>query len=145
MKKIVMLTLAVSLVACKAQQPKNIEDANVMEYANTITPSELKTHLYTFASDEFQGRETGEPGQKLAAEYLKKEYKALDIPTPLGEDDYFQEVPSSAFSRGNVKDTENVVAFIKGSSLPEEVLVISSHYDHVGMDDEGNIYNGADD
>ncbi len=29
--------------------------------------------------------------------------------------------------------------------MPNEVLVISSHYDHVGIDDEGNIYNGADD
>ena len=140
-----MFTLAVSLVACKAQQPQSIEEANPMEYANTITPEELKEHLYTFASDRFMGREAGEPGQKLAAEYLKNEYQELDIPSPLGGDDYYQEVPSSAFTRGQVKPTENVLAYIKGSSMPEEVLVISSHYDHVGVDDEGNIYNGADD
>ena len=145
MKKIVLCALAVSLVACKAQQPKDIEEANPMEYANTITASELKDHLYTFASDEFMGRETGEPGQKMAAEYLKEEYQTLGIPSPLGGDDYFQEVPSSVFTRGDVKDTENVLAYIKGSSMPEEVLVISSHYDHVGIDEEGNIYNGADD
>ena len=76
---------------------------------------------------------------------LKNEYKNLEIPSPLGGDDYFQEVPGSAFSRGEVKASENVLAFIKGSSKPEEILVISSHYDHVGIDDEGNIYNGADD
>ncbi len=145
MKKIVLFSLAVSLIGCKAQQPKEIEEANVIEYANTITPDELKEHLYTFASDEFEGREAGEPGQKKAAEYLKNEYKKLDIPSPLGGDDYFQEVPESAFSRGNVKASENVLAYIKGSSKPEEILVISSHYDHVGIDDEGNIYNGADD
>ncbi|MGB7786305.1 MAG: M28 family metallopeptidase [Salinimicrobium sp.] len=145
MKKIVLLSLAVSLVACKAQQPKEIEEANVMEYANTITPDELQEHLYTFASDEFEGRETGEPGQKKAAEYLKNEYKKLDMPSPMGGDDYFQEVPESAFSRGKVKASENVLAYIKGSSKPEEYLVISSHYDHVGMDEQGNVYNGADD
>ena len=145
MKKILLFSLAVSLVACKAQQPKEIEEANVMEYANTITPNELKEHLYTFASDEFEGREAGEPGQKKAAEYLKNEYKQLDIPSPLGDDDYYQEVPESAFSRGNVKASENVLAYIKGSSMPEEVVVVSSHYDHVGIDSEGNIYNGADD
>lgn len=145
MKKIFLFSLAVSLVACKAQQQKEIADANPMEYASTITAEELKDHLYTFASDEFMGRETGEPGQKMAAEYLKTEYKKLGLPSPLGGDDYFQEVPSSAFSRGNVKDTENVLAYIKGSSMPEEILVISSHYDHVGVDDEGNIFNGADD
>lgn len=145
MKKVLFLAVAVSLVGCKAQQSKSIESANVMEYANTITANELKDHLYTFASDEFQGRETGEPGQKLAAEYLKKEYQQLGIPSPLGGDDYYQEVPSSAFRRGNIKDSENVLAYIKGSTMPEEILVISSHYDHEGIDDEGNIYNGADD
>lgn len=145
MKKIFLFSLAVSLVACKAQQQKEIADANPMEYASTITAEELKDHLYIFAGDEFMGRETGEPGQKMAAEYLKKEYKQLGLPSPLGGDDYYQEVPSSVFTRGNVKDTENVLAYIKGSSLPEEVLVISSHYDHEGIDDEGNIYNGADD
>ncbi|GHA37610.1 peptidase M28 [Salinimicrobium marinum] len=145
MKKVLFLAVAVSLVGCKAQQSKSIESANVMDYANTITANELKDHLYTFASDEFQGRETGEPGQKMAAEYLKKEYQQLGIPSPLGGDDYYQEVPSSAFRRGNIKDTENVLAYIEGSTMPEEILVISSHYDHEGIDDEGNIYNGADD
>ncbi|HER40330.1 MAG TPA: M20/M25/M40 family metallo-hydrolase, partial [Salinimicrobium catena] len=145
MKKVLVFTLAASLVACKAPKPKSVEEANPVEYANTITPDELREHLFTFASDEFEGRETGEPGQKLAAEYLKTEYKKLEIPSPLGEDDYFQEVPSSVFTRGDVKPSENVLAYIKGSTLPEEVLVISSHYDHVGIDDEGNIFNGADD
>ena len=38
-----------------------------------------------------------------------------------------------------------MLAYIEGTTYPDEVLVISSHYDHEGMDDEGNIYNGADD
>lgn len=145
MKKVLFFSVVMSMIACKAQNPKSVEDANPTDYAETITSGELKEHLYIFASDEFEGRETGEPGQKLAAEYLKNEYKKINIPSPLGKDDYFQEVPSSVFTRGNIKDTENVLAYIKGSSIPEEVLVISSHYDHVGIDDQGNIYNGADD
>ena len=145
MKKVALIALAVSMVACKSQQSNTVESVDVMDYANSITPEELKEHLYTFASDEFEGRETGEPGQKKAAEYLKNEYKELGIPSPLGGDDYFQEIPGSCFTRGNIKDTENVVAYIEGSTMPEEVLVISSHYDHVGIDEEGRIYNGADD
>ena len=144
MKKVIFSALTVVLISCGAHQSKSIEDVNPMEYAESITSKELKEHLYTFASDEFQGRETGEPGQKMAAEYLKKEYKALSIVSPLGGDDYFQEVPSKMF-RGSVKDSENVLAYIQGSEKPNEILVISSHYDHVGMDDEGNVFNGADD
>ncbi|MCM4159800.1 M20/M25/M40 family metallo-hydrolase [Antarcticibacterium flavum] len=145
MKKLILCAVSIAFVSCGAQQTKKVENANVMDYANTITAQELKDHLYTFASDEFEGRDTGEPGQKLAAEYLVNEYKKLNIPSPAGVANYFQPVPSSAFRRGNVKDSENVLAFIEGSEKPEEILVISSHYDHVGMDKDGNVYNGADD
>ena len=144
MKKILFLAIPALLAACSAHN-KKVENADPMDYAKTITADELKEHLYTFASDEFEGRETGEPGQKKAAEYLKNEYKSLNLPSPIGGDDYFQEVPTSYFKRGNVKPSENVVAFLKGSEKPDEILVISSHYDHVGIDDEGNVFNGADD
>lgn len=144
MNRILLLALPALMLSCSAQNGK-IENADPMEYAETITAEELKDHLYTFASDEFEGRETGEPGQKKAAEYLKNEYKSLNLPSPFGDDDYFQEVPVSYFKRGKVKPTENVVAFLEGSEKPEEIIVISSHYDHVGMDDAGNIFNGADD
>ena len=43
--------------------------------------------------------------------------------------------------------SENVVAFIEGTDLKDEVVVISAHLDHVGDDGDGDdtIYNGADD
>jgi len=40
--------------------------------------------------------------------------------------------------------SENVVAYIKGSEKPDEIIVISAHLDHEGIKD-GKIYNGADD
>ena len=43
-----------------------------------------------------------------------------------------------------LNDSENIWAYIEGSEKPDEVLVISAHYDHVGMKN-GEIYNGADD
>ncbi|QBA63947.1 M28 family peptidase [Muriicola soli] len=62
-------------------------------YAATITESELKEHLYTYASDEFEGRETGEPGQKMAVDYLRQHYLDLEIPAAQDNGDYFQKVP----------------------------------------------------
>lgn len=44
--------------------------------------------------------------------------------------------------------TENVLAFIEGTDLRDEVVVLSAHYDHEGIDPLAtgdNIYNGADD
>ena len=113
------------------------------KYAETITKEDLKTLLYIVASDEFEGRNTGEPGQKLAANYLKEFYISKNIPSPLGGDDYFQDIPTEHLKPG-LKPSENVVAFIEGTEKPEEIIVVSAHYDHLGMTEE-DIYNGADD
>lgn len=120
------------------------KNEEVAKYANSITSDELKDYLYTFADDEFEGRDTGEPGQKKAAAYLKDQYKKMGIPSPLENDNYYQVIPESYF-RGGIKSSENVMAYIEGTEKPEEIIVLSAHYDHVGIDKKGNIYNGADD
>jgi Zn-dependent M28 family amino/carboxypeptidase len=42
-------------------------------------------------------------------------------------------------------DAVNVMGYLEGTDKKEEVLVISSHYDHVGVDGTGDAFNGADD
>lgn len=120
-----------------------ITEENASTYAKTITINELKEHLYIFASDEFEGRLTGEPGQKKAADFLKNFYISKRINSPLENDNYFQEIPTK-YLRSYLKDSENVLAFVEGTEKPEEIIVISAHYDHLGMKN-GEIYNGADD
>jgi Zn-dependent M28 family amino/carboxypeptidase len=129
-----------------AQAAENVEITGkfAQKFAAGITKSDLKTHLYIIASDEFEGRNTGEPGQKLAAAYIKDFYIARNIASPLGENNYFQIISAEHMQR-NLKPSENVVAFIKGSEKPDEIVVISAHYDHLGMNEEGDVYNGADD
>ncbi|WP_438972090.1 M28 family metallopeptidase [Polaribacter sp.] len=151
MKKILYVAGAIAFMACSTSKEASKEDANVdlaAKYAATITAKDLGNHLFTYASDEFEGRETGEPGQKMAVEYLKNFYKSQNIVSPIGGDDYFQEVPAEWINkntrRGTYKDTENVVAFIEGSEKPEEIVVISAHLDHEGVKN-GKVYNGADD
>jgi len=39
----------------------------------------------------------------------------------------------------------NVLGFLEGTDKKDEVLVISSHYDHVGVSSTGEVFNGADD
>lgn len=44
----------------------------------------------------------------------------------------------------NISDAHNVLAYIEGSDLKEELIVLTAHYDHIG-EHEGKIFNGADD
>ncbi len=150
MKYLLIVLLTVFTVSCNtAQNSTGTKVAKTMtrvDYGNTITASDLKTHLYIYAGDEMEGRMTGTKGQKLAVEYLRNFYQDHNIPSPIEENNYYQVIPASYFNRAkDPNDSENVVAYIKGSEKPDEVIVISAHLDHVGTDKDGNVYNGADD
>ncbi|GAB3941745.1 hypothetical protein GCM10028805_05400 [Spirosoma harenae] len=41
--------------------------------------------------------------------------------------------------------SSNVLGFLEGTDKKDEVLVISSHYDHIGISPDGQINNGAND
>lgn len=146
MKKIIFLFIIASVVSCSTQK-NNVAEVNPKQYMETITVDDLKTHLYIVASDEMEGRETGSNGQKKAGKYLIDQYKDNAVPFPKGATDYYQKVPASylnAKGGNNLPDSENIWAYIEGSEKPNEVIVISAHYDHVGIEN-GEIYNGADD
>jgi Zn-dependent M28 family amino/carboxypeptidase len=92
-----------------------------------------------------EGRMTGENGNNKAAEYLRNFYIDHGIDAPIEEKNYYQPIPASYFKGGSKGNpSQNVVAMIKGSEKPEEIVVLSAHYDHVGTEN-GEIFNGADD
>jgi len=72
MKKLALIVISLSMGTLQAQKKVTTKVADPQLFAKTITQSELKDHLYTYASDEFEGRETGEPGQKNGCCLSKK-------------------------------------------------------------------------
>ncbi|NVJ89557.1 MAG: M28 family peptidase [Flavobacteriaceae bacterium] len=107
MKKTLVLVGLLSIAfACKKEATKE----DIINYANSITEKELKDHLYVYASDEFEGRNTGDPGQKKAVEYLKKEYEALGI-SPVIDGNYFQNVPLNIVKTPKVSIAVNDKSF----------------------------------
>ncbi|MBO6632758.1 MAG: peptidase M28, partial [Psychroserpens sp.] len=110
----------------------------ISSYLNTITASELESHVYGFCNEEFQGRRTGEPGHHKASKFIKDYYISEGIKSPLGSK-YYQYIPESHFSNG-IKDSQNVIAFIEGSEKPNEVIILSAHSDHEGYTDSEIYY-----
>ncbi len=132
MKKVALLIIGLAL-GCNSSQ-KTVEEAiekvGSETYVESITEADLKKHLYTYASDEFEGRETGQPGQKKAVEYLKAYYQKLGIPAAKGGDDYLQKVPLEVMKLPVGSITINEKAF----ELGEEFLTFSSNqgsYDEI--------------
>ena len=75
MNKLIVMVVGLAM-ACNSSQKTVPEKMGTIDqstaeitFAATITAEELKEHLYIYASDEFEGRETGTQGQKKAAAY----------------------------------------------------------------------------
>ena len=156
MRIINVLTISYFLTANFSCSQEDIS----LKYSNSITEKDLKDLLYVYASDEFEGRNTGEPGQKLAVKFIRDFYKENDIDKAINTEDYFQkflvdftgrqvvspdfiDIPTTKKKIDWVK-TENVAAIIKGSEKPDEYIILTAHLDHVGKKGD-DIYNGADD
>lgn len=141
-----VLSLFLSCGGVKENSNLGIEK-KLFTYISTITEQELKEHLKVIASDEMQGRDTGSEGQKKAGRYLIEQYQKLGLTYPPGADNFHQPVASSYMKTAwspTLPDSENIWVYLEGGELKDEVLVISAHYDHIGMKNN-EIYNGADD
>lgn len=121
-----------------------IKDSTLVRtYAETITAEELKDNLYEFASPTFQGRGTGHYGQKKAVQFLRDFYFNEGIAPAAKDSSYFQIIPADFLPEG-IGASENVMAYIRGSEKPEELIIISGHLDHLGVEAD-QVYYGADD
>ena len=130
-------------------------------YANSINNTDLYKHIEVLSSDSLEGRETGKPGQKMAAEYIANQFKKIGVP-PYKRKTYYQKFKVKSerhickcddcdltffkriFKANQTIRGENVLGYIEGSDLKDELLIITAHYDHLGKHDS-LIFNGADD
>ena len=149
-KKSVSQTIKKDTVSIKPVKTMAVDDIDLLDnksihyYASTITAQDLKKHLVKLTSSEFEGRKTGEKGQQLAAKYIADYYKSLELEAAVSEEQYFQTIPKDFFKGKSKNTSDNVLAFIYGTEKPEEIVVISAHYDHLGVKGT-EIFAGADD
>jgi len=123
-------------------------------FSQKIEEKNIKAHIKVLADDAMQGRLTGSAGEKMAMEYIEKQFKKLNL-TPKGESSTFaQSFPFKGGMHGT--DTEgiahNVVAYIDNQAT--NTIIIGAHFDHLGLGENGSsldanpigkIHNGADD
>ena len=152
MKKTILITLFFPMV---------LFGQNNLKYAETIKVEDLEKHLIILSSDSMEGRETGKKGQKMAADYIMNHFKNIGIP-PYKKKSYYQKFKvkngrhmckcddcdtdflKKMLGKNKYIKGENVLGFIEGTDLKEELIIITAHYDHLGPPQE-KVYNGADD
>lgn len=152
MKKYIILILVIPFFSFAQEN---------LSYAKSINNKDLYKHIEVLSSDSLEGRETGKPGQKMAAEYISNHFKKIGIP-PYKRKTYYQKFKVKSerhickcddcdlaffkriFKSNQTIRGENVLGYIEGSDLKDELLIITAHYDHLGKHDS-LIFNGADD
>lgn len=87
MKKLLIWMLPF-LCGCAVAQKQN----NPSNYADLITEKTTYAHMQKLATDEMEGRGTGQEGGKKAAEYIASEFRKYGLSAPVNNS-YYQEVP----------------------------------------------------
>ncbi len=84
-----------------------------------ISLGEVAAHLRFLASDELEGRMTGENGNEVAARYIAEQFRAYGLKTLPGADDFMQRVPLTR--TGHSRDSRLVIA---GDTLRQGVEML---------------------
>ena len=117
--------------------------------SQSINESLVKKHIYTLANDSMQGRKAGTEGIEKAAKYIEGQFKKIGL--KYFNNNSFRQTFNYKNKRSrNQEELKlfNVIGFLEGNEKKDEIVVISAHYDHLGMKSTGSgdlIFNGAND
>ena len=116
--------------------------------AQNIDKNKVRKHLYTLASDDMQGRKAGTEGIEKAAQYIEGEFKRIGLKTYADLPTYRQTFTFKTRRSNDSITSSNIIGVLEGKGKKDEMVIISAHYDHIGMKKEGEgdlIFNGAND
>ncbi|WP_339915446.1 M20/M25/M40 family metallo-hydrolase [uncultured Brevundimonas sp.] len=139
------LGAALLLSACSAlpwmESPPAAPTEAVISSADHV---QLLTDLRILSADDMEGRDTGAPGGERARAYIVSRLEALGVAPPATG--RLQPFEAQGRTREGVKtfNGTNIIGLIPGTRVGDRYIVVTAHYDHVGVNG-GEIYNGADD
>lgn len=101
-----------------------------------VDRAELLGHVEYLASDELEGRFPGSEGGLKAREYIISHFETYGLSA-------FGDTWEQPFTHEGLS-AANIVGYVEGRVNPDRYIVVTAHFDHLGIRD-GEIYNGADD
>lgn len=142
------LRLAVLSPLAAALMLSGCETAATPEVPAAPQPPAIQAQLLedvrVLAADDMQGRDTGAPGGAMARAYIIGRLEALAVAAPAMGREQPWEMTGRTREGPKTFNGVNVLGVIPGRRVSDRYIVVTAHYDHVGVSD-GQIYNGADD
>ena len=117
--------------------------------SQSINESLVKKHIYTLANDSMQGRKAGTEGIEKAAKYIEGQFQKIGLKY-FNNNSFRQTFKYKNKRSRNQEELKlfNIIGFLEGNEKKDEIVVVSAHYDHLGMKSTGSgdlIFNGAND
>lgn len=128
-------------IACIAVGCQFIPQASRVQVPETVAveaPSQLMADLAALASDAMEGRGAGTPGGYRAADYVERRFRQIGLAGAF-DGAFRQDFPLRQGGEG-----VNIVGVIPGTVFPQQALMVTAHFDHLGVRLR-RVYNGADD
>lgn len=104
--------------------------------------AQLLRDVQTLSADDMEGRNAERPSIEKAREYVERRFRDSGI-EPFGSG-FRQDFEIKRGGKSATLKGANFVGLVKGKKHADKYIVITAHYDHLGVRD-GNVYNGADD
>ena len=144
-KLILAITLVVLPIATLSAGEKPQAD-EPKRFKGSIILSDVKPHIEYLASTALRGRSGRDA--RIAGEYIRKHFEQCGL-KPIFQDgkSYFQDLPTrDPKTQETVIAGKNIGGVLVGSDpeLKDEYIILSAHYDHLGVR-SGRMYRGADD
>src|SRR5215211_5916128 len=105
--------------------------------AKKIDAARLLEDVRALSADSMEGRGAGTKGGELARAYVLRRFTEAGLAP-------FWSSFEQPFDLPSKRKGVNLVGYVRGTKYPERLIVITAHYDHLGVK-EGKVYNGADD
>ncbi|WP_129713601.1 M20/M25/M40 family metallo-hydrolase [Pedobacter sp. SYP-B3415] len=115
--------------------------SSVKQGTSTGGNSQLLQDLEVLSSDAYEGRKTGTKGAEMTRHFITTRFTKLGLKSCAGGMPYVSDF-SFSDRQGKKITGKNVIGYIPGKTAA--AIVISAHYDHLGVRDN-KIFNGADD
>ena len=139
-----LVLFSLAALGCSAAPPDRQESVSTGGRLTTAPPADavarMMTDLSVLSADSMGGRAVGSPGNEMARAYLVASFQEAGL-QPFGES---FELPFTFEADGAERCGVNVVGHVPGAGAAGPWIVVTAHYDHLGIRD-GEIYNGADD
>ncbi|QTN20806.1 M20/M25/M40 family metallo-hydrolase [Brevundimonas sp. AJA228-03] len=143
-RTLALTTAVVLLSSCAAMTDVETPAAPNPTPSVATSYDQLLADVRILSADDMEGRDTGSAGGERARAYIVSRLEALGIAAPpVGR---LQPWTAQGRTRAGPRSYNgiNVLGLVEGTRVPDRYIVVTAHYDHVGVN-EGLIYNGADD